>query len=48
MGIILETWRRRWRRVEPRAWDQGANMTITGAAGAAGTVDSGDVSGLGK
>ena len=48
MGIILETWRRRWRRVEPRAWSRGANMTITGAAGAAGTADGGDVSGLGR
>ena len=42
-GIILETWRR------PRARGRGANMTITGAAGASlGTADSGDVSGLGN
>ena len=31
-----------------RAWSRGALMTVTGAAGAAGTEDSGDVSGLGK
>ena len=36
------------RRVEPRAWSCGVNVTITGAAVAAGTVDSGDVNGLGK
>ena len=33
--------------MEPCAWRRGANMTITGAACAAGTVDSGDVHGLG-
>ena len=38
----------RWRGVEPRLWDRGANMTTAGAAGAAGTVGGGDVNGLGK
>ena len=37
---MLETWWRRWRRVEPRAWRRGANMKTTGAAFAAGSVDN--------
>ena len=45
---MLETWWRRWCRVEPRAWDRCANVTTTGAAGAVETVDSGDVTGLWK
>ena len=47
-SLILETWWRRWCSVEPDAWDWGANVTTAGATGAAETVDSGDVPGLGK
>ena len=34
--------------MESHAWNWGANMTTAGAAGAAETVDGGDVAGLEK